>query len=63
MNLKIEFDEEKVKKIIEQDAMLYNIYEAKSAVFEDDKKTLKFIFDAYIEKDVVLKDKYYQIRT
>ena len=62
MNLELEFDEVKVKKIIEQDAALYNVYEAKNAIFENEKKTLKFIFESYIEQDQVYRDKYLQIK-
>jgi hypothetical protein len=57
MNKEIEFDEDKVKKIIEIDSFLYREYENKISNFPE-RKALEIIFHTYIQSDPVLEDKY-----
>lgn len=61
MNTENEFNEEKVKKIIEEDAFLYREYESKTSSHSE-KKALEIIFQAYILTDSVLENKYQNIK-
>lgn len=61
MNTENEFNEEKVKKIIEEDAFLYREYESKASSHPE-KKALEIIFQAYILTDSVLENKYQNIK-
>jgi hypothetical protein len=60
MELILEFDPIRVKKIIEEDASLYDIYESKVNDFSEDR-VLLIIFETYINQNPVLGKKYQDI--